>query len=171
LTSITARCLGGIKIAAIGPATAKKLGAYFIVPDLVPSQYIAEEIINALKETGVKDKRILLPCAAEARPALKDGLTDLGAKVDRIEIYDTVIPDNISAEALSDIASADIITFTSSSTAKNFFKIGKDTTAKLACIGPVTADALKSLGHSPDIVASEYTIEGLVEAIEKYYSS
>jgi uroporphyrinogen III methyltransferase / synthase len=165
-----ARCLSGLKIAAIGPATAKKLAAYFIVPDLVPSEYIAEEIINAMKQIGIKDKRILLPCAAEARPALKDGLTDLGAKVDRIELYDTMIPNDIPEDALSDIALADMITFTSSSTVKNFFKIVKNTKAKLACIGPVTADALKSLGHSPDIIASEYTIDGLVEAIVKFYT-
>jgi uroporphyrinogen III methyltransferase/synthase len=164
-----ARCLAGIKIAAIGPATSKKLNEYFITPDLIPQEYIAEEIINALKGIGVKNKRILLPCAVEARPALKDGLNKLGAKVDRIEIYDTEIPEGISEEALSDVASADIITFTSSSTAKNFFKIVNKTNSKLACIGPVTADTVKALGYTPDIIASEYTIDGLVEAIVKYY--
>jgi uroporphyrinogen III methyltransferase / synthase len=163
------RCLGGIRIAAIGPATAKKLNEYFITPDLIPSEFIAEEIINAMKKTRLKNKRILVPCATEARPALKKGLIKLGTKVDRIDIYDTIIPDGISEDALCDIVSADMITFTSSSTVKNFFKIVKDTKAKLACIGPVTVNTLISSGHSPAIAASEYTIDGLVEAIVKYY--
>ncbi len=163
------RILGKTKIAAIGPATAKKLNGYFITPDLIPSEFIAEEIINSMKKSKLKNKRILLPCAAEARPALKKGLAKLGARVDRIEIYDTVIPERISEYSLSEIASADMITFTSSSTVRNFFKIFDETKAKLACIGPVTADSLISSGHSPDIVASEYTIDGLVEAIMKYY--
>jgi uroporphyrinogen III methyltransferase / synthase len=164
------RSLGKIKIAAIGPATAKKLNGYFITPDIIPSEFIAEEIISSMKKYRLKNRRILLPCAAEARPALKKGLSELGAKVDRIEIYDTVIPEEISEDSLSDIASADMITFTSSSTVRNFFKIIRETKAKFACIGPVTAEAMISLGHSPDIVASEYTIDGLVEAIVKYYS-
>ncbi|MFH0974247.1 MAG: uroporphyrinogen-III C-methyltransferase [Spirochaetota bacterium] len=166
-----ARCLHKAKIAAIGPATANELRKYFIKPDLVPEEFIAEGILREIIKFKIKDKRILLPCATEARPALKDGLLSLGAKVERIEIYDTIVPDNISEDALSAVQSADMITFASSSTVKNFFKIVKKTNAKLACIGPITADALKALGYTPDVVASEYTIDGLVEAIVKYYAA
>ncbi len=157
------------RLACIGPATADELRKYFIEPDLVPSEYVAEDIIKEMKKIGIHNNRILLPCAAEARPALKDGLIELGAIVDRIHIYDTVVPENIADDQREDVESADMITFASSSTAKNFFRIFKGTKAKIACIGPVTADTVKELGFSPDITATEYTIDGLVEAILKYY--
>ncbi len=164
------RTLYNSKIAAIGPATSAELSRYFITPDIVPPEYVAEEIINQLKETGIEGKSVLLPCAAEARLTLKEGLTELGANVDRLHIYDTIIPEDIPAHLIKDAQTADMITFTSSSTVKNFFRIVQDTEAKIACIGPITADTAGNLGHSPDIVASEYTINGLVEAIEKYYT-
>jgi uroporphyrinogen III methyltransferase / synthase len=164
-----ARVLHSNKIMAIGPATAKELNRYFIEPDIVPSEYVAEEIINEMNRIGIAGKRILLPCASEARLTLKEGLTALGGNVDRVEIYDTIIPQNISVDAMSAVNSADMITFTSSSTVKNFYRIVKNTNAKLACIGPITAETIEKIGYSPDITASEYTIDGLVDAILKYY--
>jgi len=163
-----ARCLTA-KIAAIGPATTFELNKYFIMPDLMPSEYVAEAILREIQSKDIAGQRILLPCASEARPVLKDGLAGFGATVDRIHIYDTIIPENIPEDILSELQNADVITFASSSTVKNFFSIIKNVNAKLACIGPVTADTVKALGYSPDIVASEYTIDGLVEAIVKYY--
>lgn len=165
-----ARCLSHSKIAAIGPATAKELSLYFIKPDLVPSEYVAEEIITEMSKEDIKGKKILLPCASEARQTLKDGLSAMGAKVDRIHIYDTIVPENIANSLLSDVDNADMITFASSSTVKNFFKIFKKTEAKIACIGPITADTASGLGYVPNIVASEYTISGLVQAITEYYA-
>ncbi len=164
-----ARNLYNNKIAAIGPATAKELNKYYLEPDMIPSEYVAEEILNEMKKFGIAGKRILLPCASEARLTLKQGLSDLGANVDRVEIYETITPGNISLDAMADVESSDLITFTSSSTVNNFYKIVKITKAKHACIGPVTAETLKKLGHSPDVTASEYTIDGLVDAILKYY--
>ena len=114
---------------------------------------------------GIKGEKILLPCAQEARVTLKEGLTKLGASVDRIHIYDTIIPKDIPDHILSDVRSAELITFTSSSTARNFFSIIDKTDAKIACIGPITADTVTELGFNPDITASEYTIDGLVKAI------
>lgn len=157
------------KIAAIGPATALELNKYFITPDLVPQEYVAEAILKEIQSKDIAGQHILLPCASEARPVLKDGLASFGATVDRIHIYDTIIPRNIPEDIISELQNADMITFASSSTVKNFFSIIKNTNAKLACIGPVTADTVKAFGYSPDVVASEYTIEGLVEAIVKYY--
>ena len=165
-----ARSLSNLKIAAIGPATAKELSGYFIKPDIVPSEYIAEEIVAEMSRENIKGKSILLPCASEARQTLKESLSALGAEVDRIHIYDTAIPEDVPEDILENVRRADMITFTSSSTAKNFFKIFKETEAKIACIGPVTADTAVNLGHAPDIVASEYTIQGLVRSITEYYS-
>ncbi len=166
---LDARGLHKSKITAIGPATAKELNKYFIEPDVVPSEYVAEDILNELKKIGIDGDRILLPCAAEARLTLKEGLIQLGATVDRIHTYDTAIPTDVPDEVKADVEGADMITFTSSSTAKNFFSIFEDTRAKLACIGPITADTVKGLGYDPHILASEYTINGLVEAILNFY--
>lgn len=164
-----ARSLHNSRIAAIGPATAAELNKYCLEPDIMPSEFVAEDVLKEMKKSGVKGDRILLPCATEARQTLKEGLVSLGADVDRIHIYNTVIPEQISEEIISDIKSADIITFTSSSTVKNFYSIIENTSAMLASIGPVTSGTLKKLGHEPDIEASEYTIDGLVRAILEYY--
>ncbi|MDY6935625.1 MAG: uroporphyrinogen-III C-methyltransferase [Spirochaetota bacterium] len=163
-----ARSLFPARVAAIGPATAKELMKRSIKPDMVPSEYVAEEIIEEMKRIGVDGANILLPCAQEARETLKDGLIKLGARVDRIHIYDTIIPGSIPDPIREEIKSAGLITFTSSSTARNFFTIIKDTDSATACIGPITADAVKKKGHTPDIIASEYTIDGLVEAIVEW---
>lgn len=165
-----ARNLYYSKIACIGPATANELKKYAIEPDLVPSEYVAEDIINEMKKIGITNNRVLLPCATEARQTLKEGLQNLGAEVSRIHIYDTIIPDTIAEEVKEEVESADMVTFASSSTAKNFFRIFKSTEARLACIGPITADTVRSLGYEPDITASEYTIDGLVDSILEYYS-
>ncbi|MBN2038457.1 MAG: uroporphyrinogen-III C-methyltransferase [Spirochaetes bacterium] len=165
-----ARCMHSLKIAAIGPATAKELEHYFIKPDLIPSKYVAEEIVAEMSKEDINGKSILLPCAAEARQTLKEGLLELGAEVDRIHIYDTVVPENMSEELLAEVSSADMITFTSSSAVKNFSKIANKTDTRIACIGPITADTASGLGYNPDIVASEYTIDGLVQAITEYYT-
>jgi uroporphyrinogen III methyltransferase / synthase len=165
-----ARSLYKLKIAAIGPATSAELSKYFIKSDIIPWEYVAEEIINEMKKAGMKEKSVLLPCAAEARLTLKEGLEGLGAKVDRLHIYDTIIPENIPEHLVKEVQTADLITFTSSSTVKHFSRIVQNTEAGIACIGPVTANTAREFGYTPDIVASEYTINGLVEAIEKYYT-
>lgn len=165
---LDARAFRSCRVAAIGPATAEALEARSIRPDLVPGEYIAEALLSEMEKTGVKGARILLPCAAEARDTLAEGLAELGADVARIHLYDTAVPDDLPVELRDAVKDADIITFASSSTARNFFSIIGDTKATLACIGPVTADAVRELGREPEIVAKEYTIDGLVEAVEEY---
>ena len=164
-----ARAFHACRVAAIGPATAQALEARSIRPDLVPDEYVAEALLAEMERLGVKGARILLPCAAEARNTLADGLAKLGADVTRIHLYDTVVPDDINADLRDAARSADIVTFASSSTARNFFSIAGDTKATLACIGPVTAEAVRKLGREPEIVAKEYTIDGLVEAVVAHF--
>jgi uroporphyrinogen III methyltransferase/synthase len=159
------RSLHRNRIAAIGPATGKEVERYAIKPDLIPPEYVAEAMLEGMKTLDVAGKRVLLPCAAEARETLKGGLEELGAHVERIPIYDTIIPGNISEESLERVISSDVITFTSSSTVRNFFKIIGRTDAVLACIGPVTAETVREQGYEPRIIASEYTIDGLMNAI------
>lgn len=163
-----ARSLHNIKIAAIGPATASEIKTYSITPDLLPEKYVAEAVVEAFKNTGVQGKRILLPCASEARDTLRDGFASLGAMVERIHIYDTVVPAVLPDDLISEVRSADIITFTSSSTVRNFFSMVSGTEAHNACIGPVTAAAVRGLGLTVHVEAEEYTIDGLVDALVRW---
>lgn len=165
------RSLAQNKIAAIGPASGQEIEQYGIRPDLVPDEFVAEALTQAMSDTGISGKRILLPCAAEARQTLKEGLEEAGASVDRIHIYDTITPEDITEERISQISGTDLITFTSSSTVRNFFKIIPKTDARLACIGPVTAKTVEELGFTPTVTAAEYTIDGLVEAILQLYQA
>jgi len=167
-TGRDARALGDIKIAAIGPATAKECESCAIVPDLVPDEYVAEALVEAFAGENLEGQQVLLPCSQSARMALTDGLRRQGARVERVHIYDATLPLKIDGETMVHISGADIITFTSSSTARNFFSLVPDTDAVLACIGPVTAETVREHGYDPEIEAGTYTIDGLVESIVEY---
>ncbi|WP_026760114.1 uroporphyrinogen-III C-methyltransferase [Selenomonas ruminantium] len=168
-----ARALGYAKIAAIGSATAEKLKQYGLVADVIPQEYRAEGVVEALKGKLPPHAKILIPRAEEAREVLPDTLREMGAEVEVAPAYRTVCG-QVDGEALAaDIKAGriDLVTFTSSSTVKNLVNIIGSAEVlkgvKTACIGPVTADTAKSLGIEPDIIAKEYTIDGLVEAICK----
>jgi uroporphyrinogen III methyltransferase/synthase len=165
-----ARALGNIKIAAIGKATADELKYYGLKADIVPQKFVAESLLDEMRKHNLEGKKILLPCASDARETLAAGLKESGADVHRIHIYTAVIPESVDTEMLEKVSDADIITFTSSSTAKNFFSIVEKTGAAIASIGPVTSGTLRELGHNPGIEADEYTVEGLVEAIISSFS-
>jgi len=162
------RILSHLKIAVIGPATAEKLLERGIKPDLMPKKYVAESLWQEFKKRKITKAKILLPCSKNARQTLKEGLENLGHQVTRIHIYETVKPASFSEDKKALIAKADFITFTSSSTAQNFFAVYKKTKATLACIGPITAMTVKELGFKADLIAKEYTIKGLVQAILDY---
>lgn len=166
---LDARALGKIKIAVIGPATGEELKKYGIHQDLTPKEYVAESLFDAVKDLELFGKKVLLPCAEEARPTLAEGLQKLGAQVDRIHTYQTVIPEHMDQAILEKIQQADMITFTSSSTAANFFALQRKTAAVCASIGPVTSKTIRAFAHEPTVEASEYTTDGLVQAIVDYY--
>ena len=168
-----ARALGYAKIAAIGSATAEKLKQYGLVADVIPQEYRAEGVVEALKGKLPPHAKILIPRAEEAREVLPDALREMGAEVEVAPAYRTVCG-QVDGEALAaelKEGRIDMVTFTSSSTVKNLVNIIGSAEVlkgvKTACIGPVTADTAKSLGIEPDIIAKEYTIDGLVEAICK----
>lgn len=158
------------RVAAIGPATAGSLHERGIVADFVPDRYIAEAIAEGLG--AVRGKRFLLPRAELAREALARLLRQAGATVDEIAAYRTV-PGQGGREvrALLLEGEIDAVTFTSSSTVRFFLqRIGADANRLLegvtiACIGPITARTARELGLHVDVVAEEYTIEGLVRAL------
>ena len=174
------RALGHLKTAAIGPATAKRLLEFGLSSDIVPETYRAESVLKALKNEHLTDKKILLPRAKEARPILPQELTKMGAAVTEISAYEThKIAENINdlIQQLKD-KRVDMITFTSSSTVKNFkallpandFKaLIKDVI--IASIGPITSDTAAELGFNVHISAESYTIPGLVDAILEFYQN
>jgi uroporphyrinogen III methyltransferase/synthase len=172
------RALGHVKMAAIGPATAARLLQFGLTSDIVPETYRAESVVAAFEKEKLKAKKILLPRAKEARPILPQELTKMGAAVDEIPAYETLqavknIDDLI--QQLKD-KQVDMITFTSSSTVKNFKALlpAEDFAAliqdvTIASIGPITTDTAKALGFDVHITAASYTIPGLVEAILNFY--
>jgi uroporphyrinogen III methyltransferase/synthase len=171
-----ARALAHLKTAVIGPATAERLGHYGLKSDIIPENYRAESVVAAFAEQDLKGKRILLPRAKEARPVLPVELTRMGARVDEIAVYETVM-DRDSVQGVHDALAqgeADLVTFTSSSTVTNFHRMlpaGERQPlmqgVQTAAIGPITARTARDLGFKVDIEAQTYTIDGLVEAILK----
>ena len=171
------RALGHLKTAAIGPATASRLMDFGLTSDIVPETYRAESVVAAFKKEQLKNKQILLPRAKEARPILPVELTKMGAAVSEVPAYETLKTTENSANLVEQLKGKriDIITFTSSSTVKNFKALlpEKDFTAlmqgvAIASIGPITTDTAMKLGIEVHTTAKSYTIPGLVEAILQY---
>lgn len=170
--------LAHLRIAAIGPATKDAIEKHGLDVSVVPKEYVAESVVASLKKK-VEGRRILLVRAKVARDVIPNELRKAGAAVDVVEAYETVLPKASRALLLAALKDKkkrpDVITFTSSSTAKNFVELIGPNAAysglldgvKLASIGPVTSETLKQLGLKPDIKAKEYTVPGLVEAIIK----
>ena len=172
------RSLGHLQTAVIGPATEKRLFDYGIKSDLVPESYVAESILNSFKKKNLKGKKILLPRAGEARPILPQELKKMGAEVDEVAAYCTqIVPDNAETllQHLED-QTVDVVTFTSSSTVKNFHALLPQAKIEklmqhvvVASIGPITANTAIDLGFNVQIIAESFTIPGLCEAILKHY--
>lgn len=165
-----ARSLGPARIAAIGPATAERVRAYHLAVDLMPGKYVAEEILTALqKETSVENLKFLLPRAEGAREILPQELTRLGAIVDEAIAYRTVpeTEDVSGGQKRFREDGADWVTFTSSSTAENFFALGLPwpTGCRTLSIGPVTSATLRKLGQKVDAEAVQHDIPGLIQCL------
>lgn len=172
--------LAGMKIAAIGPATKDAIEQHGLEVTITPKEYIAESVVAAL-HGQVKGKRVLLVRAKVARDVIPRELRKAGAQVDVVEAYETVAPKS-SQGLLRDVLSSGkkphAITFTSSSTVRNFVRLlglrgaraalrrpALDDGVHTASIGPVTSATLREFGLPVDIEAKEYTIPGLVKAI------
>ena len=158
-------------MAAIGRATADALLERGLAADVVPEQFVAESLVEALRRReDIAGRRVLLARAAGARDVLPDGLRAIGAAVDEIAIYRTVLDGEGAANVAARLRGGEIdfVTLTSSSTAQFFVEaVGVEaaTTAPVASIGPVTSKTARSLGLRVDIEAEEATIPGLVEAV------
>jgi len=174
------RALGHIRTATVGPATAERLFSYGVRSDLMPDSFRGEAVAAAFAKEDIQGKHILLPRAAKARAVIPLELAKMGAVVSDVPAYQT-IRDHRNVDRLMDLLRAkraDLITFTSSSTAKNFKALFNDEAFEtlaadipVAAIGPITADTAVSLGFRLDLVAEEYTIPGLCSAVLKYFQA
>jgi uroporphyrinogen-III synthase len=163
-----------LQVAAIGPATKAAIVKHGLKVRMVPEEYVAESVVKGLKEK-VNGKRVLLARAKVARDVIPEELSKAGATVDVIEAYETVVPEK-SRQRLRTLLKnktrrPHIVTFTSSSTARNFSELlGNGRARKLkdvqfASIGPVTSATLRELSLPVAIEAKEFTMAGLIRAI------
>jgi len=182
---LTRKSLKHLKIAAIGPATRKAIEKRAIKVDVVPEEYVAESVVKRLRKQVI-GKNILLVRAKVARDVIPRELRKAGAHVEVVEAYETVVPKSsrtrLRAVLRTENKRPDVITFTSSSTAKNFVSLLGSIRARkqrppqlegitLASIGPVTSATLRELKLGVDVEAKQYTIPGLIQAIVASKSS
>jgi uroporphyrinogen III methyltransferase/synthase len=171
---LDARALAGVKVAAIGPGTAAALAGRGIVADLVPERFVAESLLDAFPEPSFTGGRVLVARAEQARDVLPDGLAARGYDVDVLPVYRTVAatpdPDDLARVRAGDVSA---ITFTSSSTVRNFVDLVGAVPApqpRVVSIGPVTSQTARDLGLRVDAEADEHTIPGLVAAVVQLLS-
>ncbi len=172
------RALAGLTICCIGPRTAEALEAYGLRADVIPEQFQAEGILEALSGRQMRGARVLIPRALVARELLPEQLRAEGAEVDVVPVYRTIRP-AVATDLLARQLAAgelDVISFTSSSTVKNFLELfaTKEELLRLvgsttvACIGPITAATAREAGLTVQVMAGQNTIPALAEAIVQY---
>lgn len=163
------RSLGSAKLAAFGPATADSLNALGLSVDYVPTEFVAEAVLAGFPDDP-GGKRILIPRAEVAREVLPEELAARGAKVTVLPVYRTV-PDAEGADDLKarfQDGEVDAVTFTSSSTVRNFHAAVGEVPmdgVTVACIGPVTAETATELGYRVAVMAETFSVPGLVDAL------
>ena len=167
--------LGRLRIASIGPATAEALRMHGLHPSVAPARFVAEALLEAFGERAheVRGTRMLLPRAAAARAVLPDGLRALGAVVDVVPVYrvEPELAQDPGAWTRLLHGTIDAVTFTSPSTVRHFVELAGAEGSRvlgdaiIACIGPVTAAAAQECGLSVGLIATVYTIPGLVDAL------
>ena len=173
------RALNGARVCAIGPKTAAALRQSGIAADLIPKLYQAEGIIEEMQKVGVRNQRILLPRAQEAREILPEALRRMGARVDVIPAYRNIKPveDLERVRGMLVKRQVAVVTFTSSSTARNFAEMfGHGELGALlegvtvASIGPITARTVEEVGLVNHVMPKKYTIPDLALAIADYFN-
>jgi uroporphyrinogen III methyltransferase/synthase len=166
------RALGGLKLAAIGPATAESLARYHLRADVVPASYRSEALAEALAQQ-VAGRRVLLARADRGRTLLKDELGAI-AEVEQVAVYRNADAEELPSAVLERLedGSVDWVTLTSSAIAERFHALLPErvrqrvgTKIKLASLSPVTTGAAERLGWRVSAEAAEYTWDGLVGAL------
>jgi uroporphyrinogen-III synthase len=177
LERIASANLSGLRVAAIGPATREEIERHGMQVQVVPPEYVAESVVRELR-AKVKGKQVLLVRASVARDVIPRELRKAGARVDVVEAYRTELPRRSAARLRKLLGNPmrrpHVITFTSSSTVKNFVKMAGKAALDdvlLASIGPVTSATLRGCGLRANVEAKDYTMPGLVAAIKKAFTT
>ena len=174
-----ARALANLRLCAIGPRTAQELETHGLTPDVIPAEFQAEGVIAALTQVGIRGSRILIPRAEVAREILPEQLRELGATVEVIPVYRTIAPALDVASLTQQFHDGRVaaVTFTSSSTVRNFMELfgGRDMVIPLvskvvvACIGPITSSTAREYGLTVTVMPEENTVPALADAIVRYF--
>lgn len=171
--------VAGRRVAAIGPATADALAEHGVRPDLVPREYRAEGLVECLRGVVTLADRVLLPRAAQTRDVLVTELRRLGAHVSEVPAYATRRADAGTARLREALAAGgvDAVTFTSSSTVRNFAELFTEDERRtwlsrvtVASIGPITASTAAEYGLATDVMPGEYTIPALARALADHFA-
>jgi uroporphyrinogen III methyltransferase/synthase len=171
--------LAGRRVAAIGPATADALAEHGVRADVVPAEYRAEGLVERLRSVLTPADRVLLPRAAQTRDVLVTELRRLGADVTEVPAYATRRAEAGAARLREALAAGtiDAVTFTSSSTARNFAELFSDAERRtwlgrvtVASIGPITAATAAEYGMATDVMPVEYTIPALAKALADHFA-
>jgi uroporphyrinogen III methyltransferase/synthase len=175
------RELACARLAAIGPETAAELERRLLRPAVVAAEFRAEGLLAALAGEDLRGQRVLLPRAAGARAILPETLAARGAQVNEVIAYRAVPPAAADVHGLRGAlarGTVDALTFTSSSTVRNFVAmVGREALAHqpsrgrplVACIGPVTADAARALGLEVGVMPTSFTVPALAEALVEHF--
>ena len=172
------RELNNIKIATIGPATAKAVRAFNISVDTLPMDYRAEGLVESLRGKVIKGTRVLIPRAKVAREVLPIQLHQQGAQVEVVDAYQTRIPKSYNSgwHQILEQQPPHMVVFTSSSTVSNLATIVHPRSlarslqhVSVACIGPITAKTAETLGLKVSVVPRHYATTSLVDAITTYF--
>ena len=145
--------------------------------DRMPEEYVAESLLDALGAEDLDGKHILLPRAEVTRDVIPAELMKRGATVNVVAAYQTVVPGQSAARARELFGGREKpawITFTSSSTVRNFVSLcpaGALEGVRVASIGPITSRTARDLGVVVDVEAREYTVEGLVRGIVEAHTA
>jgi uroporphyrinogen III methyltransferase/synthase len=173
------RDMAASMVCGIGPATAAALLALGVRADLVPAEFQAEALVEAIGAKGIRGARVLLARAAESREVLPAELTRLGAQVDIVPAYRTIrsAPEAEPVRAMLREGKIQAVTFTSSSTVKHFLELMGEEARDLlkgvvvASIGPITAEKAARCGIASDVVPESYTIPALADALIRHFQS
>jgi uroporphyrinogen III methyltransferase/synthase len=173
-----ATTIGRRRVAAIGPATSEALAEHGVRADVVPGEYRAEGLVARLRHEVRSGDKVLLPRAAQTRDILVTELRKAGADVVDIPVYVTRRVERDAGRLRDALASGAVhaVTFTSSSTARNFAELFSDDERRallsgvtVASIGPITAATAAEYGLTTDVMPGEYTIPALTRALVDYY--
>ena len=172
---LDAGVLTGLKTVVVGPKSAAALAKHGVAADLVPQDYRAEGVVELLRDR-VAGKRLLYPKAAQARDLIPTELAKAGAEVIAPEAYASAAPEEAADRLKNALAGGlDLLTFTASSTVKNFVELLDADSLQLArkvpvaSIGPLTSDTARKLGFTVVVEPESSTLDDMVEAINIYF--